>query len=74
MAEELSIWTITANPADFPGKIVARRFLIEGRVVAVTTDTHIAEDLEAVRAMLPLGLINIGRQPEDDPVIVESWI
>lgn len=73
MPDTLSIWTITANPSDYPGKFVARRFLIDGRIIAATTDIHIADDLEAVRAMLPKGLINIGRG-DDDPVIVESWI
>lgn len=74
MTDALPIWTITENPSDHPGKFVARIWLVEGRIVAATTGTYIADDLETVRAMLPAGLINIGRQPEDDPVIVESWI
>lgn len=74
MADTLPMWTITENPSDHPGKFVARLWLVEGRVIAATTDIHIADDLKAVRAMLPGGLINIGRQPEDDPVIVETWI
>lgn len=71
---ELSIWTITENPADFPGQFVARRFIIAKRAYAVTTDYHVADTLDAVRGMLPAHLVRLPRDPSDQALIVESWI
>ncbi|WP_230770581.1 hypothetical protein [Sphingomonas sp. Leaf4] len=71
----LSIWTITRNPSDLPGRHVARRHAIEADGLPHATDDHFVGDtLDQVRAQLPTGLFNLGRQPADDPVIVESWI
>lgn len=71
---ELSLWAITENPSDFPGKFVARRFIIGAGVYAVTVDHHVADTLEDVRAMLPGHLVRLPRDPDDEPIIVESWI
>lgn len=75
MTDTLSIWTITRNPSDHPGKHVARRHVVYPRSAAgATTDHFIADTLVQARACLPPGLINLGRNQADDPVIVESWI
>lgn len=74
-AAALSIWTITRNPSDHPGKHVARRHLVMPVDQAGPTADHfIADTLDQARACLPPGLINLGRNEADDPVIVESWI
>jgi hypothetical protein len=69
----LSIWTIRYNPSDFPGKFTARRHWILPTSIA-TQEVFIGETLEEIRKMLPKGLYRIPRSPEDDPVIIESWI
>ena len=72
---ELSVWTITDHPADFPTMFVARHHIV-GPVGERTTDEIIlSPSLEGLRYLLELrGLTNAGRRPEDHPVIVESWI
>ncbi|MEN2749265.1 hypothetical protein [Sphingomonas sp. T9W2] len=73
--DTLSIWTITANPNDYPGQHVARRHVImPAEEAGPTDDLRIADNLDQVREQLPAGLVNLGREPTDDPVIVESWI
>lgn len=71
---DVSIWVITENPVDFPGKFVAREHLV-GKGFTRATDTHfVADSLPEIRATLPAGLYRLMRQKGDDPVIVESWI
>ncbi|WP_267433823.1 hypothetical protein [Sphingomonas sp. GM_Shp_1] len=75
MEESLSIWTITRNRTDFPGKHVARRHIVHPLTAAGPTEDHfVADKLDQVRACLPPGLINLGRNGADHPIIVESWI
>lgn len=74
MSDTLNIWTITDNPSDFPGKFVARRHVVGGASAHPTDQHFVADTLAEIRAALPSGLICIARGPEDDPVIVESWI
>lgn len=71
---ELSMWVITQNPSDFPGKFVAREWLVGAGCQAATLNHHVADTLDGVRAMLPVGLVVLPRDPSDDAVIVESWI
>ncbi len=73
--DSLSLWTITRSPLDFPGKHVARRHIImPDDEAGPTTDHLVGDTLDQVRALLPAGLVNIGRSPRDAPVIVETWI
>lgn len=67
----LPIWTVYENPTDYPGQFVAR--LWHG--TEPTGEMMLFEDLAAVRhAMLRKALYRLPRRPEDDPVIVETWI
>lgn len=72
-----SMFTIYANPDDFPGKHVVRIWSIwKGETIArPNLEPHwIATSLEGARASLPKGLVCLSRNDEDDPCIVESWI
>lgn len=69
----LSMWVVYAHPLDCPDKFVARRWLATDPP-SPTTDRKVADDLETLRQSLPIGLVCLPRQPEDDPVIVETWI
>lgn len=77
----LALYTIYGDPADFPGKFVLRRSTIRGSVqggaVADPEPMIVADSLAAVRRHLEdtiPGLYCLGRQDDDDPVIVETWI
>lgn len=71
----LPIYTITSRPSDYPGLVVVRRHLIrDGAVVADADPLAVAPTLEEARRSLPADVFNVGRQAEDDPVILESWI
>lgn len=71
-------WTIYAKPKDFPDKFVARRWCaLDGEVLA--TEDHFADkDLDTVRRHVRRKMngrgVNMGRQPGDDPVILETWL
>jgi hypothetical protein len=71
----LSMWVVTKNPSDYPGKFVARLNYItaEGRF-SLAGEPLTADSLDALRAKLPLGLHRLPRWAHDDPVIVEVWL
>ena len=71
--DRLPMWTVYENLKDYPGKYVARLWLVEPKPEA--TNLAIIEDtLEGVRAKLPSGLYWLDRQKDDDPAIVEVWL
>lgn len=75
MSGELHLWTVYDHPHDFPDLFVARLYVVgSGPNFGATDRIVTGPTLEAVRAQLPAGLHNLGRQPDDDPKIVETWI
>jgi hypothetical protein len=71
----LDIWTITAHPADYPNDYVARRHVVKSGGSMPTGDHYTAPTLETLQhVMRRMGLVRIPRPPDDDAVIVESWI
>ena len=66
----MNIWTVYYSPADYPGKFVARRWILD----MPTTDVLVDDTLPALRERLPPGLYRMNRNPQDDPVIIETWI
>lgn len=75
-AERLLIWVVYHRPRDLPGVEYAARaqWAEPGGVIAKAAEHLEAPTLAAIRAALPPGLACIGREPGDDPVIVECWI
>ncbi len=69
----MSIWTIYAQPKDFPEGYVVRRWMV-GPGKASPAEAYTAETLEDARQGIPPGLHRMERTPEDDPAILESWI
>lgn len=61
---------VYSSPEDYPGKFVARLWDLNKptRYIAV------AETLEAIREIIPEGMIRFSRDERDSPCIVESWI
>jgi hypothetical protein len=77
-AGSLPIYVITKNPQDYPGKYVVRvqfptkdprRPIAVGPVIAVVGNLRAAR-----RALDPLPVVRMQRHPDDDPVIVETWL
>ncbi|HEV3443734.1 MAG TPA: hypothetical protein VG099_03775 [Gemmataceae bacterium] len=73
-ANFLSLWVITYHPSDFPKKFVLREHRVSGTWQFFMNECILCDTLDQARRMLPAGLVNIGRYPDDDPVIVEVWL
>jgi len=73
---KVEMWTIYESPPDYPGKFVARLFIVRqgDPEPRATGDMAIAQSLESVRTMLPWGLALVPRSEGDDPAIVETWL
>lgn len=70
----LSMWVIYDHPKDYPNSFVMREWIIEGGGYKPTGQWIVKDTIEECRAQLPNGAINLGRYPEDDPVIAEVWV
>lgn len=70
----LLFFVIYANPKDYPGKHVLRAWSARGGQGEPADWCIRCDTLEEIRLELPEGLTNVGRQPEDDPCIVEVWV
>lgn len=64
-------WTIySKGTIEYPGRFVARLFdLSEPLHFVITGDT-----VQSIRDKFPDFMCCIGRDPEDSPVILETWI
>lgn len=71
----IAMWTIYSHPSDYPLNFVVRRCIVNRYGVAHDAEPcALAPTLEAARAEVPEDCTNIGRNPADDPVIVEVWV
>jgi hypothetical protein len=71
----LNLWTVYERPSDYTQGFVARlHHAYANGTHGPTSLACYGPSLESVRAQLPGGLYNLGRQPDDDPCIVETWI
>lgn len=79
---ELPMWTIYCRPTDYPNHYVVRRCVViqaehHARGASLTLrhdhECQLADSLEEARKLVPPGLFNLHRQPEDEPQIVETW-
>ena len=64
----LEMFVVYDNPRDAPGKFVVRRWVGER---PDAEPVGIAQTLEEARCLVPDGLENIGRMPNDDQAIRE---
>lgn len=74
MTGTLDVYTIYDHPSDYPDKYVLR---VHHAAAGQTRSEAVAclfDSLDAAREALPPGLVCVGREMGDDPVIVESWI
>lgn len=74
-AGDLLIWTLYRSPKDFPGLFIGRPHATLARGGAQALLSHLeAPSLDELRKQLPIGLIQLDRQSEDEPHIVEVWL
>jgi hypothetical protein len=69
------MWVVYWNPRDYPGRYVVRRqWVSRGDVYKEDYPKIVTKFLSEARDVIPDGLVNIGRMPEDDDVILEVWL
>lgn len=74
-AQAVQMFTIYDRPSDHPRHVVLRvwRVLPGGRTVSV--GEALCDTVDEARAPLQAaGFVCLGRQDDDDPVVVETWI
>lgn len=71
---EMLHWVVCHGTADYGDQYVARPHLVRAGSVAALFCHLAANTLDQLRAQLPAGLYRIARHPDDDPVIVETWL
>ena len=69
-ADEYEIWVVTENPADYPGKFVARRTVLS----IPTREVLVADSIDELRAKAPRQITVLARQTHDPAVVVETWL
>lgn len=75
MKDGLPMWVIYDHPKDMPHVFVARRWLVNARGQRATDLVLIDDDIERLRDQMEMrGLIKLDRHPDDDPVVLETWV
>jgi hypothetical protein len=76
--EHLFLYVVYDQPTDYPSKVIVRRQRISpGRLHVDPIPFIVADSLQRARDTLSLlvpGLACMERHPQDDPVIVETWV
>lgn len=70
----LLIWTVTTGTKDHGNRFVARPHRIDKGGSAPLPVYLVADTLDALHDMLPPGLDRLPREPDDQAIIVESWL
>lgn len=67
----LSVWVVYDHPKDYPDSYVARCFINE----QPTENVMFCTSLERLQEELVyMGLAQLARMEDDDPVIIETWL
>lgn len=73
----LDMYVVYYDPRDYPGSYVVRKWRVDGADPTPKPDadvTTVCNSLAEARSHIPVGLANIGRQPNDDRTIREVWV
>lgn len=71
----MKVHVIYFDPIDYIGKFVLRVHEAHSdNTVTVSSEFITADTLNEIRSRLPPGVNLFPRMPEDDPVIIETWI
>lgn len=80
---DLDIYEMTSMPIitvyknstkDYPGKFVARLFMIEPGEVRYTRYIMLSDDLAKIRREIPPNMTRMLPHSNDDPVVLETWL
>ena len=69
-AAKVPLICVYKDPADYPGKYVARLWDLQQPTGFVVVE----DSLDEIRAAIPDGMVSFTRSGQDDPAIVETWI
>jgi hypothetical protein len=73
--EVLSMWVIYDHPRDYPEKYVVRRHVVEyPGTYRPTEDYSLHDTLNDARKAIPHWTVRLERHPQDDVVILETWL
>ncbi len=67
-------YVIYDRPLDYPNHVVVRIWNLDGGQLKPTIFFMTFKTLAKARKFIPPGLVRTERLPEDDPVILESWL
>lgn len=70
---ELTMWVIYERPLDYPDSYVLRRWRVMPGKVEPEPEPTAVGPLGYIRKQLPADLTCMGRNPNDDPKILETW-
>lgn len=72
----LPMLVITTGTADYGNKFVLRFHALDPNInkLVVSEECVVADSLKEIRKSVPKQCALLQRTPEDDPVIVETWI
>lgn len=68
---KVPIIVVYNSPKDYKNKCIARLWDIHNKPSKYIV---IKDDLDSLRNVIPKQMVRLIRNPEDDPVIVETWI
>lgn len=68
------VWVVYDESRHGQARFVARKSYVGKVFLFEADDDLVADNLEALHALLPPGRIDIGRLPDDPPSVVEIWV
>ena len=68
------MYTIFTGVSDFPPGFVVRQFAVTSHGSTPGAVLGHRSTLAQARALLPPGLVNLDRDDDDDPTVVETWV
>lgn len=68
------MWIVCFNPSDYPGRYTVRVHVVTGQFSVQDSNVFVCQTLEEAREHVPKGATLLARHPDDDSVIVETWI
>lgn len=75
MTDVLRMFTVCFDTADFPGQYTCRGHIIERGYTVPEMEVLVSSTYAPIRnEMVRRGLTKLPRSPQDEKVIVESWI
>lgn len=74
----LPLWVIYYDPLDYPGQVVLRCQYavpsVAGEVHPCRVPSYVGNSFVDARKAIPHDAVFIGREPGDEPQIVEVWV